>query len=235
MCDPLSIGGLALAAGSTGLGMVGAQKQADARDDAMQAEFARQDRYSEGAMQAFDQSLGEYQDPAQDLAAKKAERRESLEGAVTGGSGGPGIPLPGSTPEVVKSEIARRMVEALDEGKAEARRMADLGAFGAWQQDTGRAVNQNQTEIGKYANFSRGSSGVLPQELQDANQEGAGFRFAGDILGAAGSAANMAGSMGYNPFSGGGGGGNPLGGAGPLQPWGKTQRKTKGYAGGIGF
>lgn len=240
MCDPVSLTGAALAVASTGAGYMQQRSIADARDDASQAEMIRQKRYQQGASKVFDESLSEFENPAKATQAKRAERQSEIEGAVTGSGADHNSGMPGSTPEVVKSEIARRMTEALDAGKQEARGIANLGAFGDWQTGVGRAMGENANELGKWASFARGSSNVLPMELHAANQEGQGWGLASDVMGVAGSAAGMYGATGgtYADIFGGAGGGAPasmVGGSGAARQYGTLQRGTKGYAGGIGF
>ena len=240
MCSPMAATGAALALGSTGASMYGQKQVADARNDAQMAELARQNRFQEGASKAFDSSLAEFEDPAGATQAKRNEREQEISSAVTGGAQeNYNDGLPGSTPDVVKTEIARRMTEALDAGKQEARGIARLGAFGDWQGDAGRVMGENANDLGKYVSFASGSSNVLPLELQAANQEGQGAMLASDVLGVAGNAAGMYGATGgtYSDIFGGGGTApaSMAGGSGPLQRYGTVQRKTKGYRGGIGF
>lgn len=237
MCDPMSITGATLALAGTAASAKASSDRAGARSDAMEAEAIRQKRYSDQAGAVWQDSLDQYDEPKQtqqlqDVEADRTAKIQESVGLSDGSEYNPG----GSAPAVVKTEIAKKMGEAMKQGRQDAAGRARMGAFNSSMFNNDMNMADNRRGIGMYGTFARGSSNVLPAELQAANEEGAGWATFGDILSGAGTAAGMAGAAGYNPF-GGGASAAPsfVGGSGPAQPWGSLQKATKGYRGGIGF
>lgn len=98
-----------------------------------------------------------------------------------------------SAPTEVRSEMASRMVDALQQGRQQAKALARLGG----REDVGFgnqvSLTDSAADINMLGGFSRGSSGVLPYELQASHAKGKNWRTVADIARAVGTA-----SMFYN-------------------------------------
>jgi hypothetical protein len=80
-----------------------------------------------------------------------------------------------------------------------------LRAFGDILGDTSRLQARDASQVGTIGSFKRGSSAVLPLELDEANHAGDGMKVFGDLLGGFGGIATSAGlSGGKLPFLTGG-------------------------------
>lgn len=115
----------------------------------------------------------------------------------------PDVPVAGSAPEVVKSEIAGQMARAIEEGKAEAAASSKVGAYGdAWFNEG--IFNTNLASgLGQNANFASGNLALLPH-LQDLAEVQATKRPGpvADIFMGVGSALGSAGgAMGRRPVA----------------------------------
>lgn len=207
MCDPLTIAGMALTLGSTFMSSMASNKVENARSAALVSETQRQDRLQQeaignlqGTQEAFTperQSAG--------IEAAAQERIERLQRNVTGGAEGTAtvadIPLTRSAPNIVRENAARELNKGLGEGKDFAKRLGRLGAFGENQFQNRIDLSRLAEKMGMTGAESRGSANILPLELQSANRAGDSLTGLADILGGAGSAANLGGAVGFNPFS----------------------------------
>jgi hypothetical protein len=206
LCDPITIAGIALSAGSTVANTIGANKAAAARDDVLAAERIRQntldaeaqglntasqDRYQgfEGKQEATAKSLGDYF-----AAPAPAEPGASV--------------MPSATNDVVTSEINKKSDEAGAFAAKQGASLGELRSFGDLLGDTSLLQARDASKIGQIGGFKRGSSNVTPLELDEASQKGAGMGFLGDILGGAGSIATNYG-LTRGPRVAGGGGTRP--------------------------
>ena len=254
MCDPVSITGAVLTAGSLAANQVAAGQRDDAQGAAIeeetrrrQAELARQKQYQQQAGEEFQQSLEHYEPEAQKTQQQEveADRTERIGGRVQ--DGGEYVAT-GSAPEVVQGTIAGAMKDALRAGKEDAARRARMGGFNgsmflndlAMQQQREDLGVLGQNATGSARTFARNNQAIMDADMAAANEAGAGAATIGDVLSGAGSAVSMAGMAGMGPSWGdlGFGGANMpsmAGGVGPNQPLGGLQKATKGYRGGIGF
>lgn len=204
MCDPLTITGIALSAGSTVMQTMAANKVQNARNDALLAERLRQrqfddeaaalnaqsqDRYTgfEGKQDAEGQKLGDY------FASQTAAEPSAAEA------------LPASSSNLVVAEEGRNRAAARRDTNESGAALGNLRAFGDLLSSTGRLQARDAGTIGQIGSFKQGSSGVLPFELEDANSKGGGLRLLGDIMGGAGSVAMSAGLSGKSLLGGSGG------------------------------
>lgn len=217
MCDPLTIAGLALTAGSTVANYAANQKIQSARNDALAAERIRQkgfdreaeavnatsqDRFTnvEGQVQQEATKLGDYF-AGQNATAPAADAMPTTTGS-----------------NITVQEEARQRSKAKASTDASGRALGQLRSFGDVLGGISRGQARDAGQVAQIGGFKTGSSGVLPYELEAANSKGAGLQMLGDILGGLGSVAVPAGLMGgaMPSFSGiatklgfGGGGGIP--------------------------
>lgn len=233
MCDPLTIAGAALSVGSTVANTIGAKKAAKARDDALAAERIRQ-----GGLDREAQALNAgAQDRYTDTEAKTAEKAKSLGDFFTAEPAAPGEAnaaaasvMPTATNDIVTQEIAKKSGEAKQFTNQQGNALASMRAFGDVLGDTGRLQARDAGLIGQIGGFKRGSSEVLPLELDEASKKGAGLRLLGDILGGIGGISlnagltkgpKVAGAMSGKPlFSGDSFGPTPWGPNAPVNVYG---------------
>lgn len=160
---PLIIGGMLLSGVGQAIKNRQAQNQAkaiaDARNQVLSDTMAMNRPLADSSRTMFDQRIAA---PIAD------EGAPSLRGDLLADAAqpAPDIPVSGSAPTVVKSEIAGQMAKALEEGKAEAARSARVGAYGDAWFDEGVYNNQLGSQLGQNANFAGGNLALLPH-LQD--------------------------------------------------------------------
>lgn len=194
MCDPLTIAGAALSVGSTVANSIAANRQAKARDDALAAERIRQrgydnetqvlntrsqDRYKdfEGQREVKAKSLGDY------FTATAPSEANAVAASV----------MPTATNDIVTREMNKKSGEAKQFTDQQAGALAQMRSFGDLLGDASRLQARDGAEIGQIGGFKRGSSNVVPLELEAAAQKGRGMQFLGDMLGGFGGLALNAG------------------------------------------
>lgn len=199
MCDPLTIAGIAMTVGSTAANTIAQNQVKAARNDALAAERTRQgtldreadalnlqsrDRYNnfDGQQEAKAQSLGEY-------FAGQQTAEPSAEAAI-----------PTTASNVTVAEEAKQRNKARDFTDASGAALGQLRAFGDVLGGISREQARDASLIGQIGGFKQGSSGVLPYELDQASQAGAGMKLFGDLLGGGGSIATGAGLSGKGIF-----------------------------------
>lgn len=199
MCDPLTITGIALSAGSTIVQTVATNKVQNARNDALAAERIRQnsldreadalnatsrERYVDFAGQQGQEAtkLGDY------FAAQSTPEPTAAEA------------LPASSSNLVVAEENKARGAARGDTNERGAALGNLRAFGDLLGAIGRSQARDAGLVGQIGSFKQGSSGVLPYELEAANEKGAGLRFLGDLLGGAGSVITTAGLSGQSLF-----------------------------------
>jgi hypothetical protein len=191
--DPITLG-LVLTGASVGSNYIGAQKAERARDSALAAETQRQKDLQREAEILNDQSRDRYEDfdGQQDEKATKltdyfAEAPQSAAEAVGEANATAASALPSTENGIVQREIDKQtaLADAFTGQQADAR--GRLRSFGDVLGGVSREQARDAGLIGQIGGFQRGSSNVLPYELEDANNKGSGFRLLGDILGGLGS------------------------------------------------
>jgi hypothetical protein len=200
------LGSLASVAGTvitTNEQRANAERQAKARNDELNRVLVRNDKLADESRQSFTQRMTDVQpDQAQnDQQAAETDRAQALDSAVDRSA--PTIPLAGDAPQVVKSEIAKKMQEVFAGGRAEAGRLAKLGARGDSWFNSGLQDTAAARDIGVQSNQAAGNLGMLPH-LQDFAEHRAYKPISpwGAILSGIG---NMAGSYGGGGYTTGGG------------------------------
>lgn len=194
MCYPALIAAGMAAAGAAS-NYAGQQKTIGAREDVARAEGERQQNYQKQANEVIDQSLVK-QSPAaqnQSLAQTTQQRMSAL---LPSQSDAAQLPTSGSAPIEVKSEAARSMSDAIRKSRARLGAQARIGAFDQNQFENRLGMNRSMSDLGTLANFSQGSEGVLPYDLQDASNAGAGYQTAADLFNLGSNAVGLYGMTG---------------------------------------
>ena len=153
-------------AGSTYANKRGNDAVREKQDNITQTERERQDIYKKRSQATLDTTMKTFDRPAQDqsLATTTAQRETAIND--TQAQTGDYTPAAGSAPPVVKSEIAKRMADAVRQGRGEVMARAKLGAYGGVQSNNAIRLNRSGQDIGQMADFSRGSAGIVPLEMQ---------------------------------------------------------------------
>lgn len=196
------------------------ERAVEASEDAALAELDRQRGFQEESGQQFANTLSRFSEPAQLAALEESagQRQQALESNLEEGFD---VPLSGSTPEVVRSEIAKRMSDAVGQGRQQAKSLAKIGARGDVGIGNQVSLARGGQNLGDIAGFSRGSLGLLPADQRSAVNNVPQPSGIGDLIAGAGRL-----GLDYG-LSGGFGKGQPS--------TADLQRRTKGYRGGVGF
>lgn len=190
MCDPLTIAGIALTAGSTVANTIAANQQAKARDSALAAERIRQGKLDQ-ENEALNQTS---RDRYQDFQGQQNERGSQLGDYFTENEANAAdanqqavqsmLPTSGSDITVREDQKQSGLAKAFTDQQGQA--LGQLRAFGDVLGSIGRDQARDASQIGQINSFKRGSSGILPLELEAANEKGSGARMFGDLLGLGG-------------------------------------------------
>ena len=86
-------------------------------------------------------------------------------------------------PKVVKENAAREIAKSLQKGRDYSRTQSALGGFGDAQLGAQIGLNRTGQSLNQLSSFSRGSSGIVPLELEGAQGAGYPYRVAHDIFG----------------------------------------------------
>jgi hypothetical protein len=204
MCDPLTIAGAALSVGSAVANSSAASKVARARDGVLRSERARQQAYDAEAQTINTRS----QDRFQGFGGQQDQRAQALGDYFAGQqSGQPGIgeantgaTAPQSSSAITVQEEGAQRDRAREFTDRQGRALGGLRAFGDLLGGISREQARDAGLVGQIGGFKRGSSAVVPLELEAAGQAGQKMRMLGDLLGGAGQLAVGAGLRGANPF-----------------------------------
>lgn len=193
MCDPATLTGLALTAGSTVVNTIAANKVAAAREDVLAAERIRQGQLDKEAAALNTQSQDRYQNAEGQQTAKARDLSEFFTAPNTAGEANDSAAsvMPSDTSDITVREMAKQTGAAKDFTGEQAQRLATLRSFGDMLGDNARFQARDAGLIGQIGGFKRGSSNVTPLELDTANQKGAGLQLFGDLLAGAGSLATI--------------------------------------------
>ena len=191
MCDPTTIAGLALTAGSTVVNTIAANKAASAREDVLAAERIRQNQLDKEAAALNTQSQDQYDKADVKQEAKARDLTDFFSGPNTAGEANDAAAavLPSDTSGITVREMQKQTGAAQDFTGQQAASLAALRSFGDMLGDNARSQARDASLVGQIGGFKRGSSGVVPLELDEASQKGQGLKFLGDLLGGAGSLA----------------------------------------------
>lgn len=199
MCTPLAIGGLVLTGASIAANQVAQSNVSSARNDALEAERVRQAGFDKQA-QAVNTGA---QDRYKDFGAQQDTKAQSLASFYKDQTANTAAATPQAAPpsssNITIQEQAKQQGKSADYSNQQADALGNLQAFGNLFGDIGRSQARDATTLGQIGDFKKGSSGVLPYELEAANGAGGTMGFLGDVLGGLGQAgvsAGLAGSFG---------------------------------------
>lgn len=170
----------------------------------MAAERTRQNGLDQEAQALNAQSQDRYQDFGGQQEEKASElgkyfSDQKIESANDNQAATQELNVPQSGSNVVIQEEQKQRDKADAYGNQQGAALGNLRSFGDLLGGIGRAQSRDAGEIGQIGGFKRGSSNVLPFELEGANSAGAGAQMFGDILGLAGSVA-MAKGLSADPL-----------------------------------
>lgn len=204
MCDPMTIAGAALSVGSTVANSVAASREAKARDAALGAERVRQRGLDQEAQAINARSQDSFENFDTKQEAKAASLGDYFASEVPSPANTAAASvMPTATNDIVTREMSKQSGEAKQFTDQQAGALAQLRAFGDLLGDNSRAMARDGSEIGQIGGFKRGSSNIVPLELEAASQKGRGARVLGDLLGGVGGIAVNAGLTGGRLFGGG--------------------------------
>lgn len=203
MCDPLSIAGAAMSVGSMVANNAAESRVVKARNNAMAAERTRQQALQSEADTLNAKSQGRYsnfsdgqEQKASDLAAYFREGNAGLPTSMQG-DGTPTETMPtGNASNIVTQEIAKQKGKADRYGQQQANALGRMRGFGDMLSEASRGQARDAAQLGTVGSFMRGSSGVLPYELEAANSKGSGMQQFGSLLGGLGQVGISAGLSG---------------------------------------
>jgi hypothetical protein len=220
MCDPLTIAGAALTVGSTVANSAAASRAARARDDALAAERIRQGGFDQEAQALNTRSQDRYEDfqgQQEQKATRLADYFVPAAPDTTGPNATAAAAMPSNASNIVTREMAKRSGEARDFTNQQGASLANLRAFGDVLGDVSREQGRDASLLGQIGGFKRGSSNVVPLELDEASRKGQGLRLLGDLMGGFGGMALSAGLTGGS-LGGMFGGSKPLSAVGSMGP-----------------
>lgn len=203
MCEPISAS-LALAAAGTAAQAAGQRKAQKAMSGAREAERIRQKGYQESSNAVLDKSMAGADKGAQDSteAEALASRKAASDAAVADvrrpiEATGANLAGDQTAAAVIDAEMARKGAAALGYAGQQGDAKAKLLSF----QDLNfaNAINNARSaqEQARIANFAKGSSDVLPIELEAASRKGQGLQTLGSALSAAGMVTGLGAGAGW--------------------------------------
>ncbi len=200
MCDPLTLAGLALTAGSFVASQVSQNQVSRERGNVALAESTRQEALQRRAIGQVDTATERFTPEVLNQGIEQAAlaRTERLQGNAAGaGDQSPNdLPLTGSAPSIVRETAARELNRGLTEGKSFAARLGRLGSFGEAQFQNKLDLGRLSETLGQIGTESRNSAAIVPLEFQSANKAGRTAGGISDLLGGLGSVANLGSAVG---------------------------------------
>lgn len=188
----MTIAGIALTAGSTLANSIAARKVQGARDDVLAAERIRQNGLAQEADALNTQSQDRYKDfsgqqgqTASDLGQYFTDQK--IENANDNAAATQEMTVPQSGSNITVREEQKQRGKADAYGKQQGEALGELRSFGDLLGGIGRQQSRDAGQIGQIGGFMRGSSNVVPYELDTANHAGDGMKLFGDLLGLGGS------------------------------------------------
>lgn len=216
MCDPLTIAGIALSAGSAVANNAAANRQARAQTASMAAERTRQRMLDDEARAVNEQARSRFEDIPAQQEAEVSRLQQVFAGDANRGADVIAAAMPSSDSNITVSDEAAKRADATGFSNQQGEALARMRSFADMFGGIGRGVAQDGSQIGMIGGFKRGSQGALPFELESASMKGAGLRTVADLMNAAGGVSLNAGLSGAN-FPG-LGGGSKLAPASSLRP-----------------
>jgi hypothetical protein len=235
MCDPLTIAGIALTAGSTVANTMANNRVAKARSEALNAERLRQaglDREAEALNAVSQNRYGpEYEKgreaESQQLGDYLAKQDVGADAAAQGIAAADLTPASSSNVTVLEANKQAGKAKAATAQRGQA--LGELRSFGDYLGGTSRLQARDAGLIGQIGGFKQGSSSIVPYELDAASHKGDSLKTFGDILNFGGSLAIGKGLQGTQAAPG-SSIVNPIGGS-SAGPWGAALSSTDPWAG----
>lgn len=171
------------------------QAKINASNNALRQELARQEQFQQQNTDVLNKTVDRFDANNQsteqaDLAGKREAAYEA-NAPVSSDLGN----LNDGAPQVVKTDMAKRVADAVARSKASAKALAKIGSFGDLFQNNGLSINQAGNNIGTTNTLARGSIGVNQLEQRAAaNNAGNKSSMFGDLLGAAGAGVGLYGA-----------------------------------------
>lgn len=190
----MTIAGIALTAGSTLANSIAQSRVAKARSNVLAAERTRQQGFDQEANALNTQSQNRYQDFNGQQDNKAAElgqyfAGQKIENANANQAATQELNVPATSSNIVTQEEQKQRGKADAFGNQQGEALGNLRAFGDVLGGIGRLQARDAGQIGQIDSFKRGSSGVVPYELDSANNAGGGMNLLGDLLGLGGTLA----------------------------------------------
>lgn len=184
MCEPLMIASAALTAGSMAANQMAQNSVNKARNGAMEAERIRQNRLQQEANALNTQSQDRYKDFQGQEDQRSSQLGDYFKEQIQDipQQSGPTETVPTSANNIVVNEQNKQGAKAKAYSTQQANALGDLRAFGDLLGETSRLQGRDAAQIGTLGGFMKGSQGVLPLELEAANNKGGGFKTFGDLL-----------------------------------------------------
>ncbi|MBZ9706061.1 hypothetical protein LB543_04920 [Mesorhizobium sp. ESP7-2] len=160
----------------------------------MAAERIRQNGLEQEANALNTQSQDRYQDFSGQQDAKATElgkyfADQKIEDGNANAAATQELNVPQSSSNVVTREEQKQRGKADAYGQQQGEALGNLRSFGDLLGGIGRQQARDAGQIGQIGGFERGSSAVVPYELDSANNAGNGLKLFGDILGLGGTVA----------------------------------------------
>jgi hypothetical protein len=196
MCTPLVA--LALTAAGTAATAAGVRKAQKAQAGAREAERTRQKGFQSEADARAAENLASTNKGATDSGMAKAEgeRKAASDAAVAEvrapvEATGANLAGDGSAAKLVAGENATQAAKGLGYAIQQGAAKAKLAGFNDVGFENALMNARTNQDIARIANFAKGSSDVLPVELEAAAQKGQGLRTLGSVLSTAGTVAGI--------------------------------------------
>lgn len=199
MCTGLEIAAIASTAAQVGGSFLqtqqankNAQSKINARNAALSQEQERQRAFQAANDTSLNNTLDAFSKDKQeqsfgDLVAKREQAYESNAPAAAEFAN-----ISDTTPQVVKTDLAKRVAGKMAESKAQAKALARIGGTMDVFQNNGLSINQAANQIGTTNSMARGSLDTNRVEQQAAyNNAGNKSSMFGDLLSAAGAAGGL--------------------------------------------
>lgn len=202
MCDPLTIAGIALSAGSAVANNAAANQAASAQASAMAAERTRQGRLDDEGRAVNAQARQRFENASEQQEARASGLAELFGTEATRGSDVIAAALPRTSSNITVENDARERAAASEFANQQGDALARMRSFSDLMGGLGRDTARDGSQIGMLGGFRRGSQGVLPFELEAAQHRGSGLRMLGDVMGGLGGLGVNAGLSGATLFGG---------------------------------
>lgn len=189
MCDPITIAGIALTAGSAVVNSMAAGADARARDSVLAAERIRQNRYDQETTALNTTSQDRYVGFEPQMTERAGNVGDYLSTQLPDPNADTPSALPSSQSGVVNQEREGQMDEAQGFVDQQTGALSDLRSFGDLLGSISLLQGRDAAQIGSIGGFKRGSQNVVPLELNEAGKAGDNSRLMADIMGGVGSIA----------------------------------------------